>query len=68
MRKVQVKANKHINNQKEFEGEAFFHQWGLETWDLGDTVASYSIAIVEDENGQIWKIFMEDCKFLEPLK
>ncbi len=32
------------------ERTGFFHQWGLEIEDSGNTMCSQSIAIIEDEN------------------
>ena len=68
MRKVHVKASRSCNAGKEYEGEAMFHEWGVDFQEFKEGAGNFSVAIVEDEDGQIWKAYPEDVKFLEPLK
>lgn len=43
-----------------------FHQWGLAMEDTGETVASYTIGLIEDENGVIYEMIPTHIVF-EPL-
>lgn len=45
-----------------------FLQWGFAVAFEGNTTASYSIAIVEDENGAVHQVMPENLVFVEPEK
>ena len=42
-----------------------FHQFGLKSEELGDGVATYTSAIVEDIEGQVWEAEVSSLKFLD---
>lgn len=68
MRKAHVKASGSCNAGKEYEGEAMFHQWGVDFHEFETGAGNFSVTIVEDKDGQIWKAYPEDVKFLKTLK
>lgn len=36
-----------------FTGEGYFHGFGVATETVGDTIASFSIALIEDKEGKV---------------
>ena len=42
-----------------------FHQWGLELIEENDTVANYSVGIVEYSDGTIDVVLPQNIKFLK---
>jgi hypothetical protein len=51
--------------EKEFSRVGKFHQWGLAMEDTGETVASYSIGLIEDENGVVNEIIPSHLIFID---
>ncbi len=45
--------------------EASFHAWGLDSEEVGDSIASDSVAIVEKDDGSIALVYPPFIKFLE---
>ena len=66
MRKVKFKAYPAINNSTTFEGEGLFHCWGSSFTEFETGAGNFTIAIVEDKNGNIWNVNSEDLQFLDP--
>ena len=68
MRKVKVDRElfdvvKKENVKDEFEGK--FHCWGAEFEEFDSGPGNYTVAIVEDEKGQIFKVDPDHIQFLE---
>lgn len=47
------------------KSKGLFHQWGLEIEEGETEISSYTIGIIEDENGQIHTPKASDVKFLD---
>lgn len=48
------------------EKDGLFHRWGTEVVDAGESVAEGTVAIVEDETGQIHLVNPTRIKFIDP--
>ena len=53
--------------EKDFNSNGFFHQWGLSAIETDDQVASYTIGIVENEDGSIEEVDPTNLKFITPV-
>lgn len=43
-----------------------FHQWGSEATEVGDTIAAYTVGIVEDkETGHVYKVEVSEIQFID---
>jgi hypothetical protein len=51
--------------ETEFSQNGIFHQWGLAMEDTVETVASYSIALIEKEDGSISEVIPSHFKFID---
>jgi hypothetical protein len=51
--------------EKGFSIPGLFHGWGLTSEQAGDSVASMSIALVEDKQGIIHEVFPHNIIFLD---
>lgn len=66
MRRVKVfKAGRNAAGDREELGEGFFHKWGIESVETNDGVVTYSVAIVEMENGSIMTVPPGDVQFID---
>jgi hypothetical protein len=70
-----IPAEKEVGQFKPKEGtgcfshktSGFFHCWGYEVHEDGNSVASESVAIVESvDTGHIWKVQPERIRFVQP--
>jgi CDP-diacylglycerol pyrophosphatase len=50
---------------KKISGEGSFHGFGLEIAEAENSVASYTIAIIEQDDGQVITTVAEKIKFIE---
>ena len=50
-----------------FNGKGVFHQWGLAIAETSDNVASYSVALIETEDGSIEEVDPSNLKFVTPV-
>jgi len=57
-------SGKSFNKDVKFKG--LFHDWGQEAVDGGETgFGNFTVAIVEDESGQVHTVNPNDIKFLD---
>lgn len=49
--------------QQEIEG--YFHQWGIDYEELGDSVGQSTVAIIEDDSGKCWETAVTNVTFLD---
>ena len=69
MRKVQVFNYKRAEGEQHFDkvndGEAFFHQWGVDYEEFEAGPGNYSTAIIEREDGTVENVPVEMIQFIE---
>jgi hypothetical protein len=55
-----------VTNEEEKDG--YFHAWGCNREETGESVGNYTIGIVEDSDGKIYEAYPADIKFEAPQK
>lgn len=69
MRKVKVfkheKKSGDTFMSKVEDGEAVFHQWGMDYEEFDNGAGNFSTAIIERKDGTIENVFAEMIKFIE---
>lgn len=53
--------------EKDYNSKGVFHQWGLAMEETSDHVASYSIALIEIEDGSVVEVLPSNLKFVTPV-
>lgn len=62
VQRKQDSVNFHYEKVK--KGEGTFCEWGLDTEEVNETIASFSAAIVKMDDGSIALVYAKNIKFL----
>ena len=57
-----------LRHEKVEDGSAVFHEWGLNTVETEHAIASYSVAIIEREDGAVETVAAELIKFIRKVR
>jgi len=49
----------------DWRNEGFFHHWGLSYEELREGIGNFSVALIEDEDGEIHTILPEHLIFID---